>query len=182
MLSFGWFSPVIYILIYTLRPLVLFPASVLSITGGLSFGPLLGTVYTLAGAAGSAAVAFWTARKLGKNIGKGSAGKGKAIQNQLEKKGFFYVLVLRLIPLFNFDLISYAAGISKVRFSAFILATVIGMTPGVFAFTYLGSSFVDGGFGTLIFAGSLFLIIMLVPLFFKDQVRSALGLNKDNDA
>ncbi|WP_035186515.1 TVP38/TMEM64 family protein [Alteribacter aurantiacus] len=178
-LSFGWFAPVVYIIAYTFRPLILFPASVLSITGGLAFGPLFGTLYTLIGASGSAAVAFLVARKLGKNIaGKEWKGKGEVIQTQLEKRGFFYVLVLRLIPLFNFDLISYAAGVSKVRFSPFLFATIIGMTPGIFAFTFLGSSFVDGGASTWILAIGLFFIVMLVPLFFKEKVRLLLGLEK----
>ncbi|PYZ97265.1 TVP38/TMEM64 family protein [Alteribacter lacisalsi] len=178
-LSFGWFSPVVYILLYTVRPLVLFPASVLSIAGGLAFGPFYGTVYTLIGATGSAASAFITARVLGKNIaGKEWKGRYSQIQKQLEERGFFYVLLLRIIPVFNFDLISYASGISKVRFSPFVTATAIGMVPGVFAYTYLGSSLVDGGTGTWVFAGSLFLIVILVPVFFRGKVKRMLGMGK----
>ncbi|WP_246056168.1 TVP38/TMEM64 family protein [Alteribacter natronophilus] len=139
-------------------------------------------MYTLIGASGSAALAFITARYLGKNIaGKEWKGRYKKIQNQLEKRGFFYVLTLRMIPVFNFDLISYAAGVSKVRFIPFITATALGMIPGVFAYTYLGSSFVDGGAGTWIFAGSLFVIVMLVPLLFREKVRQMLGLTSEND-
>jgi uncharacterized membrane protein YdjX (TVP38/TMEM64 family) len=59
--------------------------------------------------------------------------------------GFFYVVTLRLIPLFNFDLISYTAGISKVRYQSFLFGTLLGIVPGTFAYNFLGSSFADGG-------------------------------------
>ena len=48
-LSFGIFAPLIFIGISIVRPLVLFPVSVISIAGGLAFGPILGTLYTLFG-------------------------------------------------------------------------------------------------------------------------------------
>jgi uncharacterized membrane protein YdjX (TVP38/TMEM64 family) len=47
---------------------------------------------------------------------------------------------LRLIPLVSFDAISYAAGLSSIRFRAFLLATALGMMPGTFAFVYVGGS------------------------------------------
>lgn len=55
---FGAAAPVLFIFIYALRPLILFPASVLSLTGGLAFGPLWGTVYTIVGATLGAVLSF----------------------------------------------------------------------------------------------------------------------------
>ena len=49
-LSFGIFSPIIYVVLYTIRPLILFPASILSLAAGLAFGAIWGTVYTIIGA------------------------------------------------------------------------------------------------------------------------------------
>ncbi|MDX5322888.1 MAG: TVP38/TMEM64 family protein, partial [Exiguobacterium sp.] len=57
--AFGWMAPVVFIILYTFRPLILFPASVLSIAGGLAFGTLPGMLYTIIGATLSALVAFY---------------------------------------------------------------------------------------------------------------------------
>ena len=58
----------------------------------------------------------------------------------VEEHGAVLIFVLRLIPLVSFDAISYAAGLSSIRFRAFLLATALGMAPGTFAFVFLGGS------------------------------------------
>ncbi len=169
-IGFGIFAPIIYMLLYTVRPLIFFPASVLSITGGLAFGPLFGTIYTVLGATAGALLSFIVARKLGKNIAnKEWKGKGKAIQSQLEKNGFFYVLLFRFIPLFNFDLISYTAGISKVRFRDFFLGTLIGIIPGTFAYNFLGSSLVTGDPKIILLAVGVFAALTLIPMWVRNR-------------
>lgn len=169
-IGFGIFAPIIYMLLYTVRPLIFFPASILSITGGLAFGPLFGTIYTVLGATAGALVSFVVARKLGKNIAnKEWKGRGKAIQSQLEKNGFFYVLLFRFIPLFNFDLISYTAGVSKVRFRDFFLGTLIGIIPGTFAYNFLGSSLVSGDLRIILFAVLVFVILTLIPMWVRKK-------------
>lgn len=171
-LSFGVWAPIIYIILYTVRPLVLFPASVLSLGAGLAFGALWGTVYTIIGATSGAALSFWVARKLGKNLANTSwKGKAASIQQNMEKQGFIYILILRLLPIFNFDLISYAAGISKVRFVHFLFGTVLGIIPGTFAYNFLGSSFVAGDYTYILVAVVLFALIAIIPIFFKDRLQ-----------
>lgn len=180
--NFGTLAPLLYIIIYTLRPLILFPASILSLAGGLAFGALGGTVLTVIGATCSAAVAFWVSRKLGKNIAKKDwKGKGEKVQEQLESNGIFYVIILRLIPIFNFDIISYLAGVSKVKFTHFILATALGIIPGTFAYNFLGSSLVEPTLITILLAVGLFVIISLVPLMFHNKVRSIFGFKRKVD-
>lgn len=169
-IGFGIFAPIIYMLLYTIRPLIFFPASVLSITGGLAFGPLFGTIYTVLGATAGALLSFLVARKLGKNIAnKEWKGKGKAIQSQLEKNGFFYVLLFRFIPLFNFDLISYTAGVSKVRFRDFFLGTLIGIIPGTFAYNFLGSSLATGNPKIILLAIIVFAALTLIPMWIRNK-------------
>jgi uncharacterized membrane protein YdjX (TVP38/TMEM64 family) len=169
--GFGWAGPIVFVAVYIFRPLVLFPASILSLAGGLIFGPFLGMALIITGAAGGATLSFWIARKLGKNIAaKNWTGKAEKIQNQLEKNGFIYILSLRLIPVLNFDLISYLSGISKISFRHFLIGTVIGIVPATFAYSFLGSSFASGDMTVIIFALSLFVIISLVPLLLKKRV------------
>ena len=177
-LSFGMWAPILYILLYTIRPLIFFPASVLSITGGLAFGAWMGTIYTVIGATLGAVVAFLVARKLGSGLikEKANAGKVEQIQQQLEKNGFIYVLIFRLLPIFNFDLISYAAGLSKVRLLSFFLATLIGIIPGTFAYNFLGSSIVSKDPQIIIGAIVVFLVLTIVPWYLQKRWKAKKNL------
>jgi len=178
-LSFGLWAPVIYIVVYTIRPLVFFPASVLSIAGGLAFGAWMGTVYTIIGATLGAMLSFYVAKTVGKSLVKkdwtGNAGK---IQSQMEQNGFLYVLLFRLIPVINFDLISYMAAIAKVRFASFALATFIGIIPGTFAYNFLGSSFVSGNPETIFFAVVVFIVLTVVPILIRNRWASKQKFDK----
>ncbi|MCA0988373.1 TVP38/TMEM64 family protein [Guptibacillus algicola] len=169
-LSFGILAPIVYIVIYTIRPLIFFPASVLSIAGGLAFGSLFGTIYTVLGATSGAVLSFIVARTLGKSIAnKDWQGKGRKLQEQLEKNGFFYVLFFRFVPLFNFDLISYSAGLSKVKFSSYLFGTLIGIIPGTFAYNFLGSSLVSGDPMVIGTAVVVFLILSVIPILIRNK-------------
>lgn len=170
-LSFGWAAPVLFILIYTIRPLILFPASILSLAGGLTFGPVWGTVYTIVGATMGAVLSFGLARFLGeKFVRKRLKEKGSKIEMQLQQKGFMYILLFRLIPIFPFDLVSYAAGVSKIKFTAFLLGTLLGMIPGTFAYNFLGSSFLEGKTSYIIIAAVVFVLVTLIPFVLKKRV------------
>ena len=169
-LSFGFWAPAIYMLIYTIRPLVFFPASVLSIAGGLAFGAWQGTLYTIIGATLGAMLSFIIAKSVGKSLVRkewtGNAGK---IQSQMEQNGFLYVLLFRFIPVINFDLISYAAAFAKVRFGSFALATLIGIIPGTFAYNFLGSSFISGNPRIIILAVLVFAVLTAVPILIRNK-------------
>ena len=169
-LSFGFWAPAIYMLIYTIRPLVFFPASVLSIAGGLAFGAWQGTLYTIIGATLGAMLSFIIAKSVGKSLVRkewtGNAGK---IQSQMEQNGFLYVLLFRFIPVINFDLISYAAAFAKVRFGSFALATLIGIIPGTFAYNFLGSSFISGNPQIMILAVLVFAVLTAVPILIRNK-------------
>ncbi len=169
-LSFGIWSPVIYIVIYTLRPLLFFPASILSIAGGLAFGAWLGTLYTIIGATLGAMLSFYVAKTLGKKlVRKTWNGNARKIQSQMKQNGFFYVLLFRFIPVINFDLISYVAAFAKVRFSSFALATLVGIIPGTFAYNFLGSSFVSGNPKIIVLAVIVFVILTVVPILLRNH-------------
>ncbi|MEK3884884.1 TVP38/TMEM64 family protein [Paenibacillus sp. PL2-23] len=170
--AFGWAAPAVYMLVYTVRPLILFPASLLSLAGGLAFGPLWGTVYTVIGATMGAVVAFGAARLLGERFVKNSdSGKWHAVQLQMERRGFIYIVILRFIPILPFDLVSYAAGVAKVRPYAFIMGTLIGIIPGTFAYNYLGSSLASGQLSTIVIAAALLLLVILLSLLLKKKVK-----------
>ena len=143
-LSFGLWAPIVYIVFYSLRPLILFPAAVTSMVGGLAFGPVFGTVYTVIGATICAVVEFFVARFFGRGaIARFLKGKLVSVDEAIEKHGFATVLLIRLIPNAPYDVQNYSLGLTRVRPRDYCLATFIGIIPGTFMFVYLGYSLSD---------------------------------------
>ena len=175
--SFGIWAPIVFIVVYTIRPLILFPASVLSLAAGLAFGTAEGFIYIIIGALGGATVAYYAATFLGAKLLKKPSPRVVTIREKMEENGFLYVLLLRLVPFLNFDLISYLAGMGKVRYLPFITATAIGILPGTFGFVFLGSSLVGEDRTKLYIAIAFFLVMIIVPIIFKKQMKSWLGLS-----
>jgi uncharacterized membrane protein YdjX (TVP38/TMEM64 family) len=172
LLSVGLWAPALYIVIYTLRPLLLFPASILSLAGGFAFGPLWGMIWTIVGATGSATVAFAVSRWFGRSLTGTYAteqSRWYRLQKGFEQRGFTYVLLMRLIPLFPYDLVSYAAGLSRIPLRTYLVATVIGIVPGTFAFNFLGASFATGDWRSIAIAAVVFIAAILVPLLLKNR-------------
>jgi uncharacterized membrane protein YdjX (TVP38/TMEM64 family) len=123
---------------------VVSPISVLAIGAGLIYGPIYGTIYGVIGAFLSATVGFYIAKYFGKGfVDKLLKGRNTKIEGDIEKHGFSIMLFLRLAFIFPFDPLSYAAGISKMKYRHFILGTVIGIFPEMFAYNYLGTSIDD---------------------------------------
>ena len=142
--SFGYFAPLVYILIFTLVPLTVIPNSLLAISGGALFGIYYGTLYTIIGALSGATIAFALSRYLGKSIAeKFIRHKADWLNGHAEKNGFMIVFLLRLIPLIPFDAISYGAGLSKIRYMDFLGATCIGILPGVLVYSNIGDKSLD---------------------------------------
>ncbi|GEN47106.1 TVP38/TMEM64 family protein [Alkalibacillus haloalkaliphilus] len=166
----GWLAPVVYIFLYALRPLVLFPASIFSIVAGLAFGVYLGVIFALIGATLSAILAFVVANRFGeKAVRFHKKGKTEYYRQKFEEKGFLYILMLRLIPVINFDLISYTAGLAKVKLADFVKATIVGIIPGTVVYSLVGASLVDGNVMTIIGTVTLFVIVIVIPLIWNNK-------------
>ena len=133
-------GPLIYVLIYALRPLIFFPATLLTVLSGFVFGPL-GILYTIVGANSSAMVAYGVGAFFGKDVvAEDDAGLLQRYATRLRNNSFETVLLLRLLFL-PYDLVNYASGFFKIDWKAFLLATAIGSVPGTISFVLLGMSF-----------------------------------------
>jgi uncharacterized membrane protein YdjX (TVP38/TMEM64 family) len=142
LLTTSAFGPMLYIVIYWLRPLIFFPASILTVLSGFLFGPI-GIIYTIIGANGSAMVAFAVGFFFGKGIledDEESAGFIQKYTTQMRDNSFETVLLMRLIFL-PYDLVNYSAGFLRIKWLPFLLATAIGSLPGTISFVLLGASF-----------------------------------------
>lgn len=136
-------GPLLYIVCNALRPFFLFPAMVLGIAGGLAFGPVWGTVYLVTGTTLGAALCFSLARLVNPERTRRFFAKWLVIEkleNQAAQNGFRTMLLLRLAPILPWDAVSFMAGLFKIRFGTYILATFLGSIPGAVAFSCLGDA------------------------------------------
>ncbi|MBT8241883.1 MAG: TVP38/TMEM64 family protein [Acidimicrobiia bacterium] len=137
----AWWALLAFFVVYAIRPLVLFPASLLTIGGGVLFGPVVGVAATVAGANASAMVAYWLARSLGFQSDGYEETRGLLSRwsARMRSESFTTVMVMRLAFL-PYDLVNYAAGLLRIRPISFLAATAIGSLPGTIAFTLAGAS------------------------------------------
>lgn len=135
----GPWAPLIFILIYALATVLFLPGSILTLTGGFVFGPLLGLVYNLTGAVIGATLAFLIARYIASDwVESKVGGKLKNLKEGVEGQGWKFVAIVRLIPMLPFNLLNYALGLTKVSIVGYVMASIIFMAPGCAAYTYLG--------------------------------------------
>lgn len=137
-------GPLIYILIYTLRPLAFFSAVVVTLLGGAIWGPLWGTLFVVIGSNMSASLAYGFGRAFGQGIlpeaNKGAAsGVVSRYAERLRQNAFSTILVMRLIYL-PYDLVNYLAGFLRVPYRPYVVASILGSLPGTLTFVLAGAS------------------------------------------
>ncbi len=192
----GAIAPLLFMLVYALAAVLFLPGSVLTLAGGALFGPVLGTFYNLTGATLGATLAFLIARYLASDwVTEKAGGRVKQLINGVEGEGWRFVAFVRLVPLFPFNLLNYALGLTRLRLLTYVMATYLFMLPGAIAYTYLGYAgreAVAGGEGMIqkvLLALALLAVVAFLPrlignlrrgsmLAFED-FRRRLDANKD---
>jgi uncharacterized membrane protein YdjX (TVP38/TMEM64 family) len=135
----GAAAPLLFMLIYIIGTVLFFPGSVLTLLGGALFGPVAGTFYNLTAATIGAMLSFLAARFLASDwVSNKTGGRLKQLITGVENEGWRFVAFVRLVPLFPFNLLNYALGLTRISFSQYSLATYLFMLPGALAYTYLG--------------------------------------------
>ena len=179
--SLGALAPLAYIAALAVAVVVSpLPSVPLDIAAGLTFGLFWGTVYTLIGAEIGAIVAFLIARRLGRPrlAQRLPEGTMRRIDALTERQGVKALLVMRVLPVFNFDWVSYAAGLTSISLGRFALATLIGMTPPVIAIVAVGATLTDrpllagGIFGGLVALALGPLIVAGLPALLRKDARA----------
>jgi uncharacterized membrane protein YdjX (TVP38/TMEM64 family) len=136
---FGLWAPILFVLLYAFATVLFAPGSVLTVAGGALFGPLWGILWNVIGATFGAAFAFLISRYLGSDWVARRAGERLArLIRGVEEEGWRFVAFVRLVPLFPFNLVNYAFGLTRIRFGEYVLASFVCMAPGALAYTYLG--------------------------------------------
>ncbi|HFQ13532.1 MAG TPA: sulfurtransferase [Gammaproteobacteria bacterium] len=189
-------APLLFMLIYILGTVFFLPGSVLTLAGGALFGPAWGTFYNLTGATLGAMLSFLAARYLAsEQVAKRTGGRLKQLINGVENEGWRFVAFTRLVPLFPFNLLNYALGLTKISFIQYSLATYLCMLPGALAYTWLGyagKQAIAGGEGmvrNIMLATALLALVAFLPrligklrskpMIMLDELRQRLDAGED---
>jgi uncharacterized membrane protein YdjX (TVP38/TMEM64 family) len=138
--SLGVWGPVVFILGYAVATVAFAPGSVLTLTAGAVFGLGKGVLYVFVAAVLGSSAAFLVSRHLARTvIEQRVAGNARfaAIDRAVSAQGRKIVFLLRLSPVFPFNLLNYALGLTNVRFVDYLVAS-IGMIPGTLLYVYYG--------------------------------------------
>ncbi|MGE5242570.1 MAG: VTT domain-containing protein [Bacteroidota bacterium] len=174
----GALGPLLYMAVYAIATVLFLPGSVITLAGGALFGPVWGTLYSLTGATVGATAAFLIARYLASDwVHRKADGWTKQLIEGVEQEGWRFIAFVRLVPLFPFNLLNYALGLTRIGLLAYVIGSYVFMFPGALAYTYLGYAgreAIAGGAG-LIQKGLLALALLSVVAFLPRLVKRLRG-------
>lgn len=162
--NLGVLGPLVYIGILTLSVVVSpIPSAPLAVVAGAMWGTILAGIYSVIGGFLGSLIAYFLGRTLGRSAIKALTGKIIYFSKQRgETYLSWLIFITRLLPIFSFDLISYAAGIAGLSLPKYAIATFLGMIPSTFLLTYMGGVFKIGM--PLGIAISIVFLIILIGL------------------
>jgi uncharacterized membrane protein YdjX (TVP38/TMEM64 family) len=145
--GYGVAGPLVFVAVSSCLTVALFPGPLLAGASGLLFGTALGTPVSVAAATLGACLACCISRGLAHDAVEKLAGpRLKGLAAWVERRGFVSVLYARIAPGVPYNLVNYAAGLTRIPLRTFAAATAVGCAPRAFAYTALGGSL--GSFGS----------------------------------
>ena len=140
--AMGGVGAAVFVVAYVAATVLLLPGSILTLGAGFAYGPVYGTLLVMLASNVGATLAFLLGRTVLRGwVARRIAGDARfsAVDAAVGAQGFRVVLLLRLSPLFPFNLLNYALGLTRVRLRDYVLASLLGMFPGTLLYVYLGS-------------------------------------------
>ncbi len=141
--SLGVWGPAAMVGLYVLACVLVLPGWILTVGSGFLFGLGWGLATVVCGANLGAMAAFLAGRTVGRRWIAGKVARNprfSALDQAVGREGFKLVLLLRLSPLFPFNFLNYALGLTKITFGTYALASFLGMLPAMVLYVYLGSA------------------------------------------
>jgi uncharacterized membrane protein YdjX (TVP38/TMEM64 family) len=165
----------IYVLMYIAVTLFFLPGTPFSLAGGALFGSVGGFFGIMIGATIGATCAFlvaryffreWAATLIEKRLPK-----IKEYDDAIAKSGFQTVLLLRLVPIFPFNGLNFALGVTKISLSQYVLATFLGIIPGVAVLSFLGGAIASREPWAITLAVALYGLFIVIGVFSKKLTK-----------
>lgn len=192
--SIGMWGPVVVAAFYVVACVLFLPGSVLTLGAGFLFGVVWGTITVSVGSTLGACAAFIVGRTIARDwiAGKLEGNqKFAAIDRAVGTEGFKIVFLTRLSPVFPFNLLNYAFGLTNVSFRHYAIASWIGMIPGTVMYVYFGSTLrsltdvvagnYEGGMAQTVFFYVGLAVTIVVTIFVTRVAKRALGRNINDE-
>lgn len=174
-LSFGMLAPIVSFVLMVLQSIIApLPAFIITFANAGLFGWVNGAILSWTSSMVGAALCFYIAKFLGRDVVvKLTSNEAlNKVDNFFGRYGKFAILIARLLPFISFDIVSYAAGLTSMKFTTFFIATGIGQLPATIIYSYIGGmltgttkTFVIG----LLCLFALSTFIMLLKAIMKDK-------------
>jgi len=166
-LSFGVLAPLISFALMVFQAIVApLPAFLITFANAALFGWVYGAALSWVSAMVGALLCFYIAKFLGRDVVEKLTSKMalESVDAFFEKHGVYAILIARLLPFISFDVVSYAAGLTSMRLSSFLLATGVGQLPATLVYSYVGEM-LSGDAATVVYGLlTLFAVTILVYL------------------
>lgn len=162
--SIGAWSWLAFLGIYAASTFIPFPTTSIAIIGGVLFGPIVGSILSVIGTQLTAGMSFALSRYLGRHlVAEREKGWVKSIDELLSEKGFFPVMIMRLVFVPS-DFVSLGSGLTKMPYKTFLFATLFGTAPATVLFAYFGDALFDsvGRFAIGLVVVALIVAILLL--------------------
>ena len=170
-LSYGALAPIIsFILMIVQSVAAPLPAFLITFANAALFGWVWGAVLSWSSAMAGAALCFFIAKFLGRDVVERLTSKYAidSIDEFFDKYGKYTILVCRLLPFISFDIVSYAAGLTSMKFLPFFVATGIGQLPATIVYSYVGGMLTGGA--KLFVTGLMILFALSVMIYMFKKI------------
>ena len=170
-LSYGALAPIIsFILMLVQSVAAPLPAFLITFSNAALFGWVWGAVLSWSSAMAGAALCFFIAKFLGRDVVERLTSKYAidSIDEFFDKYGKYTILVCRLLPFISFDIVSYAAGLTSMKFLPFFVATGIGQLPATIVYSYVGGMLTGGA--KLFVTGLMILFALSVMIYMFKKI------------
>ena len=157
-LALGWLAFIIFFFAYIIVCIFFLPGTPLTLLGGIVFGPLLGTLYTVTSASAGLAISFLIARYTMRDLMLEKLGSSDAftkIDQGVKEQGWRILVITRLVPVFPFSIQNYIYGLTDIKFLTYWGLSTLFIIPGTAAYTMSAGAVLSGEFSTtnLIYLG-----------------------------
>ena len=170
-LSYGALAPIIsFILMLVQSVAAPLPAFLITFANAALFGWVWGAALSWTSAMAGAALCFFIARFLGRDVVEKLTSKYAldSIDEFFERYGKYTILICRLLPFISFDIVSYAAGLTSMKFIPFFIATGIGQLPATLVYSYVGEMLTGGA--KLFVTGLMILFALTVMIYMFKKI------------
>ena len=178
--SYGKLAAVVSFILMVLQSIAApIPAFLITLSNAAIFGWWQGAILSWSSAMAGAALCFFIARVLGRDAVEKLTSKGamETVDVFFERYGNYTILICRLLPFVSFDFVSYAAGLTNMRFWPFFIATGVGQLPATIVYSYVGGTLTGGAqklFVGLLTLFALSIVIGIAKKVYNDKHKGKL--------